>query len=73
MQNQNASDKPNYQVALRTKAKEVYDRACETDNSDSGIEVIYQALKDVALESWKNGIEAGRRKASKPAGSTKQS
>jgi len=74
MQDKTASDKPNYQALLRERAKEVYKRASvfNADEAELAIDVIAEALKEVALESWKNGIEAGRRKASKSAGSTKQ-
>jgi hypothetical protein len=73
MQNKTTTAKPNYQVALRDCAKTVYGDAKAAGAVDLSIDIIYQALKDVALESWRNGIEAGRRKASKSAGSPKQS
>ncbi len=64
--------RPNYHATLQKKAEQVYNEASGANESTKSVEIIYQALKDVALESWKNGIQAGRRKASqKPAQSTK--
>lgn len=73
MQSTTTTAKPNYQIALRNRAKTVYGEVKSAGAADLSIDIIYQALKDVALESWRNGIEAGRRKALKPASSTKQS
>lgn len=73
MQNKTTAAKPDYQATLRNRAKAVYGEASDANDADTSIDIIYQALKEVALESWKNGIEAGRRKASKAADSPKQS
>lgn len=57
------SNRTDYQSALRARASKLFEEFCDLRDSDEAIEVIYQTLKQVALESWKNGIEAGRRKA----------
>ena len=55
--------RPDYQQVLKDRALKLYEDSCNFDKSDQAIEVIYQCLKQIALESWKNGIDAGRRKA----------
>ena len=72
MENETTSAKPDYQATLKQKAADLY-QVVQGSRPTDGAPAIYEALRQVALESWKNGIEAGRRKASKPAGSTKQS
>jgi hypothetical protein len=57
------ADRPDYQSTLKSRAGKLYEEFCDLNDSNQAIEVIYQALKQTALESWKNGIEAGRRKA----------
>lgn len=66
MQGKTTQVKPDYQAKLRAKAEEVYNQASGANESSASIEIIYNALKAASLESWKNGIEAGRRKANTP-------
>jgi hypothetical protein len=66
------AERPDYQRVLKDRASKLFETVCDLDNSDEGIEVIYQCLKQTALESWKNGIDAGRRKVRpNPANSAK--
>lgn len=57
------SDKPNYQEKLAKKASELHDTISEAENVEDQIDLIFAALSSVALESWKNGIEAGKRQS----------
>ncbi|MBI5934740.1 MAG: hypothetical protein HY867_13625 [Chloroflexi bacterium] len=55
--------RPDYQAILKARATKLFETFCNLQDSDQATEVIYQTLKQTALESWKNGIEAGARKA----------
>ncbi len=57
------ADRPDYQATLKSRAGKLYEEFCDLNDNNQAIDVIYQTLKQTALESWKNGIEAGRRKA----------
>ena len=61
MATQQKASKPNYQVTLQRRAKELVE-ALES-KPDNAYQLVLTTLKDTALESWKNGIEAGQRKA----------
>jgi len=62
--------KGQYHANLRKQAETLRDFIAELSPEDT-VEALFQELKGVALESWKNGIQAGRRKASqKPDQST---
>lgn len=53
-----------YQAKLAGRAKQVVEAlAYQPENAQ---QFVYGILKETALESWKNGIEAGRRKAQQP-------
>ena len=56
--------KGEYHVELKNKARQIVD-ALEF-KPENGQELVFDILKDVALQSWKNGIQAGRRKATQP-------
>lgn len=61
-----------YQEALLQRACSLYSKL----NNLSGYEAeqfIFQELKSVTLESWKNGVEAGRRRATPSATPGKRS
>lgn len=57
------ADRPDYQATLKARAAQLYNTIGQLSEDRDGVEAVYQALKLTALESWKNGIEAGRRKA----------
>jgi len=67
MQTKPKRPRPDYQVTLKIRAVELYDKASEMSDRDQSVDLVYQVLKQTALDSWKNGIEAVRRKASAPA------
>ncbi len=53
--------KPNYQVMLKERAEQLYQAM--QDQPDEAEQLVLDTLKETALESWKNGIDAGKRKA----------
>lgn len=63
--------KPSYPELIRARAEKLYAEAREAGSSDKSIQLIFDALKATALESWKNGLDAGRRRAGKPASPAK--
>ena len=56
--------KPDYQAKLAARAKQLVEAL--GIQPENGYSIILETLKETALESWKNGIEAGRRKANRP-------
>lgn len=60
-----SEQKSDYQAKLRERAEQVYHEVSDAGIGESrkSSEIIYEALRAVALESWKNGLEAGRRKS----------
>lgn len=54
-----------YADRLWEQTKTVYSQLQAARQPDERMSVLHEALKSVALESWKNGIEAGRRRASR--------
>jgi hypothetical protein len=46
--------------------KATYSQLQAARHLDDRMSVLHDALKGIALESWKNGIEAGRRRAAQP-------
>jgi hypothetical protein len=63
MTTQQKPNRPNYDDVLHKRAGQLHDAIEGANHAQAAMELIYQALKETALESWKNGIEAGRRKA----------
>ena len=63
--------KQSYPELIRARAEQLYEQAAEVGSSEKQIQLIHDALKATALESWKNGLDAGRRRAQKPGSSTK--
>jgi len=57
------SDKPSYQATLEERAAQVYNQCLGAPDAEARQKVLLEALKATALESWKNGLEAGRRRA----------
>lgn len=63
--------KGQYHAQLKERAQAVYKAVIQIKDEHDAVDAIFEELKGVALESWKNGIQAGRRKASqKPDQST---
>ena len=69
--------KPDYQAILHRRAAELLEQLKQTDGAELEDNLIFQCLKQTALESWRNGLEAGRRRSaaertarSKTTGST---
>jgi len=56
--------RPDYQAILAARAKQVTEAL--GNQPENSYQLILGTLKQTALESWKNGIEAGKRKASAP-------
>jgi hypothetical protein len=56
--------KGQYHVQLKKRAQAVYNSVTQITDEHDAVDSIFGELKDVALESWKNGIQAGKRKAS---------
>ena len=63
--------KQSYPELIKARAEKLYAQAGQAADSDAAVQMIYDALKTTALESWKNGLSAGhRRSKTKPADST---
>ena len=56
--------KGQYHAQLKERAQAIYESVTQITDEQKGVDTIFDELKDVALESWKNGIQAGKRKAS---------
>ena len=56
--------KGQYHVQLKERAQAVYESVSQITDEHDAVDAIFAELKEVALESWKNGIQAGKRKAS---------
>lgn len=56
--------KGQYHLQLKKRAEAVYESVIQIRNEHDAVDIIFEELKDVALESWKNGIQAGSRKVS---------
>lgn len=61
--------KPGYQETLQLRTRELLKTLLEeepTEDSRADLErLIYETLKETALESWNNGIKAGMERANK--------
>lgn len=68
MATQQKAAKPNYQATLQRRAEELHEILGNTADPAQQLVSIQECLKETALESWKNGIEAGKRRA-QPKGS----
>ena len=54
--------KGQYDVELKNRARQIVE-ALEF-KPENGQELVFGILKELTLQSWKNGIQAGKRKAS---------
>lgn len=60
--------KANYPELVKQRARVTHEKIMGIDDEEQAVNVIYEALKTTALESWKNGLSAGSRKTeAKPA------
>ena len=50
-----------FQAVLRQRAQELADQIGVQD--EAAAEALYEGLRTTALESWKNGLSAGRKRA----------
>ena len=62
---QREGKKPSYQDQLAARCEEAWGAFMESDDGDWG--QLYEFVKQVALESWKNGVEAGRKRVGSAA------
>jgi hypothetical protein len=67
--------KPDYQTVLKQRAQEVFETIDEqvggalAQQAPDIVDYIRDILKETALESWKNGLQAGRNRLRKqPSG-----
>ena len=69
------SAKQSYPELVRRRAVQLYGTIMEVGggNGEQAVERIYDALKSTALESWKNGLDAGRRRSRSGASSSDNS
>lgn len=73
MEKSTRSSKPDYlQVVLPERLNEALDELaarCLDDEADraAAFEVLIEVLRSSALESWKNGLQAGRNRSRKQA------
>ena len=56
--------KGQYHAQLKERVQALYESVTQITDKHDTVDNIFEELKDVALDSWKNGIQAGRRKAS---------
>ena len=56
--------RPDYQAILAARAKQVTEAL--GNQPENSYQLILDTIKQTALESWKNGIEAGQRRANRP-------
>ena len=59
--------RPDFQAQLKSQAQTLHASLSTSANEDDAVEIIYAALKDATLQSWKNGLQAGRLRATKSA------
>ncbi len=57
--------KSDYQAILAARAKQLVEALGY--QPENGYQLVLETLKQTALESWKNGIDAGRRRAGQKA------
>ena len=58
---------PDFQAQLKSRAQALHLALGRMTNADEAVELIYAELKAATLESWKNGLQAGRLRATKSA------
>ena len=63
--------KGQYHVELKNKARQIVE-ALEF-KPENGQEFVFGILKELTLQSWNNGIQAGKRKASQKTAETTKS
>ena len=73
MEKSTKAAKSDWEGQLRVKASSVFSELTEAAQEDSHIEIIYAALKEMTLESWKNGLAAGRARSRKQSASSTKS
>jgi len=64
--------KGQYHERLLERTCQVYAQVKDLSGYEAE-DVIFQALKEVALESWKNGIQTGRRRATQKTAKSTES
>ena len=61
------NERPDFQAQLMSRAQTLHASLSTIANEHDAVEIIYAELKDATLQSWKNGLQAGRLRATKSA------